>query len=107
MRAGARDTLLHFAAPDDTVPRPCHADPMTAASDLLARITAEPGRRSGRAVVRGTRLAVADVLGMLAAGMSAEEVLADFPELERDDIRACLAHAAALEGMTHETGDAA
>lgn len=80
---------------------------MTTRPDLLARITAEPGRRSGRAVVRGSRRAVADALGMLAAGTSAEEVLADFPELERDDIRACLAHAAALEGTTREAGHAA
>jgi len=71
------------------------------------RIISEPGRRSGKAVVRGTRIAVADVLTMLASDMSVEEVLADFPELERADISACLSHAATLEGMTLETGRAA
>lgn len=71
------------------------------------RIVVEPGRRSGRAVVRGTRIAVSDILSMLAAGMSVEDVLADFPELERADVAAALAHAAALEGMTQEAGRAA
>lgn len=71
------------------------------------RIVVEPGRRSGRALVRGTRIAVADVLGWLAAGMSTEEILADFPELAREDVLACLAHAAALEGMTREAGEPA
>lgn len=71
------------------------------------RIVVEPGRRSGRAVVRGTRITVADILSMLAAGMTTDEVLADFPELERADVAAALAHAAALEGMTHEAGRAA
>ena len=71
------------------------------------RIIVEPGRRSGRAVVRGTRIAVADVLGWLAAGMTADEILFDFPELVREDVLACLAHAAALEGMTREAGEPA
>jgi uncharacterized protein (DUF433 family) len=75
--------------------------------DAAARIVIEPGRRSGRAVIRDTRIAVADVLSMLAAGMTVDAVLADFPELERADVMAALAHAAALEGMTHETGSAA
>lgn len=78
-----------------------------AENQRLPRIVAEPGRRSGRAVVRGTRIAVADVLSMLAAGMTTEEILVDFTELEAADIAACLAHAAALEGMTHEAGRAA
>ena len=71
------------------------------------RIVIEPGRRSGRAVVRGTRIAVADVLGWLAAGMNMEDILADFPELAREDVLACLAHAAALEGLTREAGEPA
>lgn len=71
------------------------------------RIVVEPGRRSGRAVIRGTRIAVADILSMLAAGMTTDDVLADFPELVRGDITAALAHAARLEGQTHEAGHAA
>ena len=70
-------------------------------------ITAEPGRRSGRATIRGTRLGVADVLSMLASGMSREDILADFSELDAEDIAACLEHAAALERGTVETGAAA
>ena len=60
-------------------------------------ITMEPGKRGGRPCVRGMRIAVADVLGWLAAGMSHEEILGDFPELTEEDILACLAFAADRE----------
>jgi uncharacterized protein (DUF433 family) len=60
-------------------------------------ITIEPGKRGGRPCVRGLRIAVADVLGWLAAGMSHREILADYPELTDEDIRACLAYAADRE----------
>lgn len=61
------------------------------------RITLEPGKRGGRPSVRGLRITVYDVLEMLAEGMSEAEILEDFPELEADDIRACLAYAANRE----------
>ena len=54
-------------------------------------ITIEPGKRGGRPCVRGMRIAVADVLGWLAAGMTTQQILADYPELTESDIRACLA----------------
>ena len=57
-------------------------------------ITLVPGLRSGKPTVRGMRIAVADALGYLAAGMREDEILADFPELTREDLRACLAFAA-------------
>ena len=60
-------------------------------------ITLEPGKRGGRPCVRGLRIAVADVLGWLAAGISHQEILADYPELTEEDIRACLAYAADRE----------
>jgi len=60
-------------------------------------ITAEPGKRGGRPCVRGMRIAVADVLGWLASGMTHDQVLADFPELTETDIRSCLAFAADRE----------
>jgi uncharacterized protein (DUF433 family) len=60
-------------------------------------VTIEPGRRGGRPTIRGMRIAVADVLGWLAAGMTPAEILADYPELTENDIRACLAHAADRE----------
>lgn len=63
----------------------------------LDRITMEPGKRSGKPCIRGLRIAVSDVLGHLASGMSEDDILQDFPDLERDDIRACLAFAAAWE----------
>ena len=65
--------------------------------DYSLVITAEPGKRGGRPCVRGMRIAVADVLGWLANGMSNSEILADFPELTEDDIHACLAFAADRE----------
>jgi uncharacterized protein (DUF433 family) len=60
-------------------------------------ITIEPGKRGGRPCVRGMRIAVADVLGWLASGMSNEQIIDDFPELTADDIRACLEYAAERE----------
>lgn len=66
-------------------------------SDLANRITVEPGKRSGKPCIRGSRITVSDVLEYLASGMSEAEILADFPELTVDDIRACLAFAAERE----------
>ena len=60
-------------------------------------ITIDPGKRSGKPCIRGMRITVADVLECLAAGMSYEDVLSDFPDLTIDDIRACLAFAADCE----------
>jgi uncharacterized protein (DUF433 family) len=60
-------------------------------------ITVDPNRRGGRACVRDLRISVGDVLGWLAQGQTAEEVLADFPELTAEDLRACLAYAAERE----------
>ena len=62
--------------------------------DYAELITIEPGKRSGQPCVRGMRIAVRDVLEYLAGGMTTDEVLADFPELTPEDIRACLAFAA-------------
>jgi uncharacterized protein (DUF433 family) len=61
------------------------------------RITIEPGKRSGKPCVRGTRITVYDVLSYLAAGQSIDEVLDDFPALSRDDVLACLSYAADRE----------
>jgi uncharacterized protein (DUF433 family) len=61
------------------------------------RIVLDPGIRSGKPCVRGTRITVYDVLEYLAGGMSEAEILGDFPDLARDDIRACLAFAADRE----------
>jgi uncharacterized protein (DUF433 family) len=65
--------------------------------DYLKIITIEPGKRSGKPCIRGMRITVSDVLEYLASGMSEEEILNDFPELTREDIRACLAFAADRE----------
>jgi uncharacterized protein (DUF433 family) len=66
--------------------------------DLLSRITINPAQCHGRPCLRGMRIRVSDVLEMLAAGSSKEEILGDYPDLEPDDIRACLAYAAGLAG---------
>jgi uncharacterized protein (DUF433 family) len=57
------------------------------------RITIEAGKRSGQPCIRGLRITVWDVLGWLAAGMNEEQILADYPELERDDFRAVFDYA--------------
>ncbi len=58
------------------------------------RITMIPGICGGRPSIRGLRVTVSDVLDMLAGGMSHDEILADYPYLEREDIAACLSFAA-------------
>lgn len=65
--------------------------------DYREIVTIEPGKRGGKPTIRGMRITVQDVLEYLAGGMSEEEILADFPELAREDIRACLAFAADRE----------
>lgn len=62
--------------------------------NLLERITIEPGKCGGKPCIRGFRLRVRDVLELLAAGASSEEILADYPFLEPDDVKACLQFAA-------------
>ena len=65
--------------------------------DYRAIITLETGKRGGRPCIRGMRIAVSDVLGWLAAGMSHAEILGDYPELTEEDIRAALSFAADRE----------
>ncbi len=61
------------------------------------RITIEADKRGGKPCVRGLRITVTDVLEYLASGMSEDDVLRDFPDLEREDIKACLSFAANRE----------
>jgi len=63
-------------------------------SKLLERITVNPRQCGGRPCIRGMRIRVSDVLDLFAAGLSAEEILEDLPDLEKDDIRASLTYAA-------------
>ncbi len=70
---------------------------------LLERITIDPQIRSGKPCIRGTRITVGDLLEYLAGGMTEEEILRDFPSLERDDLRAALAFAAARERRLAES----
>jgi uncharacterized protein (DUF433 family) len=65
--------------------------------DYREIITIEPDKRGGKACIRGLRITVQDVLEYLAGGMSEEQLLADFPDLRPEDIRACLAYAADRE----------
>lgn len=66
--------------------------------DYTQIITIEPGKRSGKPCIRGLRITVSDVLEYMAAGMTHEEILADFPDLTEMDLRACLAYAAGAAG---------
>ena len=65
--------------------------------DYSKIITIEPDKRSGKPCIRGTRMTVTDVLEYLAGGMTPEEIVAEFPDLTIEDIRACLAFAADRE----------
>jgi len=65
--------------------------------DWRSRITVEVGKRGGEPCIRGLRITVSEVLEYLASGMSEDEILRDFPDLTRDDLRACLAFAADRE----------
>ncbi len=62
--------------------------------ERLNRITVEPGKCGGRPCIRGQRIRVSDVLELLASGASFDEILADYPSLEREDILAALDYAA-------------
>jgi len=61
--------------------------------DLLSRITINPAQCGGKPCIRGMRIRVIDVLELLAAGMSSQQIRTQLPDLEEDDIRASLAYA--------------
>lgn len=63
-------------------------------TEIFPRVTVDPRVCFGKPTIRGMRIRVSDVLSMLAGGMSAEEILADYPYLEREDIQAANAYAA-------------
>jgi uncharacterized protein (DUF433 family) len=65
--------------------------------DFRGIITIEPGKMGGKPCIRGMRITVYDVLDYLASGMTEDEILRDFPDLTRDDLRACLTFAAERE----------
>jgi uncharacterized protein (DUF433 family) len=73
---------------------------------LEDRITITPGVRGGKPCIKGTRITVYDVLEYLAGGMSEAQLLTDFPSLQSDDVRACLAFAAARERRLAAAGAA-
>jgi uncharacterized protein (DUF433 family) len=75
----------------ETKPAPM---PYTSNVDWRKVITIEPGKRSGKPTIRGLRITVQDILEYLAGGMTPEQIILEFPELNKDDIRACLAFAA-------------
>jgi uncharacterized protein (DUF433 family) len=67
---------------------------MNSTTGLLTRITQTPGQCGGRPCIRGMRIRVTDILEMLAENVSVTEILEDFPDLELEDIQACLLFAA-------------
>jgi uncharacterized protein (DUF433 family) len=68
----------------------------TIANPLLARITVDPAVRFGKPCIRGHRIAVQEVLEWLSGGATAEQIMADYPQLEPEDFRAVYAYAAEL-----------
>lgn len=93
-------TSFQWVWPRQSLEKPCEM-PSTGyrilSMDYSHIITIEPGKRGGKPCIRGMRITVYDVLEYLASGMTEDEILADFSELTRDDIRACLAFAADRE----------
>jgi uncharacterized protein (DUF433 family) len=69
--------------------------------DYKSIITIEPGKRGGKPCIRGMRITVGDILGWLAAGMTINEIIEDFPELEENDIYAALSYAADKENRIY------
>jgi uncharacterized protein (DUF433 family) len=74
------------------------------ASELLKRITVRPEIFGGKPIIRGMRISVELVLSLLAQGETEEAILQDYPDLEHDDIRACIAYAHAV--IAHDSLDA-
>ena len=72
--------------------------------EILKRITANPEIFGGKPIIREMRISVELILSLLAQGVTVEAILADYPDLERDDIRACLAYAHAV--IAHDSLDA-
>lgn len=70
-------------------------------ADLLSRITIDPDIAHGKPVIRGLRYPVQTILELLSAGMSFEQILADYPDLEPEDLQAALAFAAKLIEVKH------
>lgn len=78
------------------MPRQRKSKPSSAILGGLDRITFEPGKMGGRACIRGLRITVGLVVGLVAEGVSGDEILRDYPDLEPEDIRQALSYAAWL-----------
>lgn len=72
--------------------------------ELLKRITANPEIFGGKPIIRGMRISVELILSLLAQGVTLDEITEDYPDVEPDDVRACLAYAHAV--IAHDTLDA-
>lgn len=95
--ARVRELQAAYGPMPEAAAAPAHTEAGSSEMGYSERITIQAGKRGGRPCVRGLRITVYDVLGYLAAGMSEDDILADFPDLERADVRACLAFAADQE----------
>jgi len=74
--------------------------------NYMDRVSIDPEIRGGKPCIKGTRIAVYDILEYLAGGMSEEKILSDFPSLKKEDIRVALAFAAARERRLAASGTA-
>jgi uncharacterized protein (DUF433 family) len=80
---------------------------MSTDDELLRRITTNPSIMGGKPVVRGLRITIEQIVRWFAAGTSEQELLAEFPFLEADDIRAALLYASRVTALTRMSGEAA
>lgn len=87
-----------------TASEPSSSSGAVADDDLLRRIKSNPKIFGGKPIIRGMRISVELVLALLAQGATEEEILADYPDLEPADIRACIAYAHAV--VAHDRLDA-
>ena len=97
--------MLSFAGSSRPAVRCCGGEGYTAPSWTIVGFTIEPGKRGGKPCIRGLRITVYDVLDYLAAGMTEAQIVADFADLQPEDIRACLQFAADRERRLMTSGD--
>jgi len=87
------DEYMKKVSPERSAKIEVRTQGLIAKADQLKRITIEPGKCGGRPCIRGMRIRVVDVLELLSSGAESAEILIDYPDLEREDILACLAFA--------------
>jgi uncharacterized protein (DUF433 family) len=92
--------LVYCFSPEQSLNAACRQEGETVVYHLAERVVIDPEVMVGKPVIRGTRIPVELIVRMLSQGVTESEILAEYPRLQPDDIRACLAYAA--EALAHE-----